>query len=82
MHTNYRTKPFIIYIIIVFGTTYVIGGVLNFINDKSILSNLIMLFPSISAIIVWSYFYKKMKDLSNFFRYVLVNLYIGLFTHL
>lgn len=67
MHTNYRTKPFIIYIVIVFGTTYVIGGVLNFINDKSILSNLIMLFPSISAIIVWSYFYKKNEGFVEFF---------------
>ncbi|MCG3413655.1 type II CAAX endopeptidase family protein [Staphylococcus pettenkoferi] len=67
MNTNYRTKPFIIYIVIVFGTTYVIGGVLNFINDKSILSNLIMLFPSISAIIVWSYFYKKNEGFVEFF---------------
>lgn len=67
MDKNYRTTPLIIYIIIVFGITYIFGGVIYFINDKSILSNLIMLFPAISAIIVWSCFYKTNKKFVEFF---------------
>ena len=61
METKYKTKPLMIFIMIVFGLTYIFGGVLYFVNNKIILSNLIMLFPAISAIIVWIYFYKHQK---------------------
>ena len=44
METKYKTKPLIIFIMIVFGLTYIFGGVLYFVNNKIILSNLIMLF--------------------------------------
>lgn len=80
METKYKTKPLIIFIMIVFGLTYIFGGVLYFVNNKIILSNLIMLFPAISAIIVWIYFYKHQK-FTEFFPYVLVNSNIGLSIH-
>ena len=66
METKYKTKPLMIFIMIVFGLTYIFGGVLYFVNNKIILSNLIMLFLQYLQLL-FGFIFINIKNLQNFF---------------